>query len=465
MSDTRINVGPWTGAVTDSSATIKLSVFRGLERKRLIVSWDEDGQTREKAFESEPLPWVDDAEERYRHEIVTFRLSGLRAATEHKYVVELDGELETLPFRTGRFRTFPTPGLASDFSFLLSSCSANLKAPLSSLLTLRPEVWVTLADEAKRPDVLFFFHLGDLYYDIDDVRIGDRLEKYDWMLARPEVGNFFRAIPVAYCWDDHDFLGDGSSGGSTDTLVLQKAANALKGYDIYVPHYELPPGSDGIYQSFVIGRVLFLLTDTRFRRTTGSSGGERTMLGRAQKRWLKEMLLRGSMLNPDGTPKPDPQYDLIVWANSVPWLSTQGADTWAGFADERKELATFIKTKHVDNLCMISGDAHMLAVDDGTGTGYAEGEPGRRGGFPLFQAASLESWNSQKGGPYSHGSFPGKRQYGLCEVRYNGRPIPEITFTGKKAKKGLDRDAVGAAGQSTVRLRYSFPARPSSQFF
>lgn len=55
--------------------------------------------------------------------------------------------------------------------------------------------------------------------------------------------------------------------------------------------------------------------------------------------------------------------------------------------------------------------------------------------------------------------------YGLCEVRYKRRPIPEITFTGKKAKKGLDRDAVGAAGQSTVRLRYSFPGRPSSQIF
>lgn len=464
MSNSRINVGPWCGGITDTAAVIKVSVFRGLSAKRLIIEWDDGGATRSTEFDSEPLSWTDDLEQRYRHEIVTFRLAGLKPATEYRYTVELDGVREEFTFRQGRFRTFPTAGLAADFSFLLGSCSANVKVPLSSLLTLRPEVWTTMAAEA-RSDVLFFLHLGDFYYDIDDVRVGDRLEKYDWMLARPEVGNFFRKLPVAYCWDDHDFLGDGSSGGSTDDAVLKRALNALKGYDVYVPHYALPTASDGIYQSFVVGRVLFLLTDTRFRRTTDLAAPSRTMLGNSQKRWLKEMLLRGSASNPDGSEKQDAQFDLIVWANSVPWLSAIGNDTWAGFAAEREELATFIKSNHINNICMVSGDAHMLAIDDGRGSGYASGGVGGRGGFPLFQAASLESWNSQKGGPYSHGTFPGKRQYGLCEIRYKGERIPEVTFIGKKAKKGLTSQDADPAGQSQRRVSYTFLARPSSQFF
>ena len=49
---------------------------------------------------------------------------------------------------------------------------------------------------------------------------------------------------------------------------------------------------------------------------------------------------------------------------------------------------------------MISGDAHMLGFDDGRNNFWGE--------FPVFQVGSLDSIPSCKGGPYSHGVYPGK---------------------------------------------------------
>ena len=62
---------------------------------------------------------------------------------------------------------------------------------------------------------------------------------------------------------------------------------------------------------------------------------------------------------------------------------------------------------------MVSGDAHMVAIDDGTNSGYAAGG---EGGFPVLQAAALDRPGSVKGGPYSEGTFPGGGQFGLVDI-------------------------------------------------
>ena len=173
---------------------------------------------------------------------------------------------------------------------------------------------------------------------------------------------------------------------------------ARDAYDLYVPHYPLASSTEGIYQSFQIGRVLFLLTDSRFAKSprSGSGTSGKTVLGVNQKTWLKHQLVRGKDL------------DLIVWASSIPWVGAEdaGEDFWAGYASERAELCQHLVDNDVRNVCMISADAHMVAMDDGRHAGYAAGG---RGGFPVFQAAALESPESEKGGPYSVGTESGRR--------------------------------------------------------
>lgn len=446
----RIHTGPWCGAVTDRGATIKASVLRNVQQARLIVSRDPELLTGWLGFPALSI-WID-PERDYKERIVTCRATGLEPGTRYHYALELDGVVQAA--RIGSFRTFPPQGERADFRFAFGACSSNFKWSIF-MGGMSPEAFVVLPQE---PDLLFFVHLGDIYYDIDDLELSGRLDKYDRVMMRPELRPFHLMLPFAYVWDDHDFLGNNAEGGAEGNRAAARLA--LEAYDLYMPHYEFLPGNDGIYQSFTVGRVLFVLTDARFnrspRKVEGATG--KTMLGTNQKTWLKERLLTGK------------DYDLIVWGNSVPWVGEPEAksDYWAGYAAEREEIATFIKTHDIRNLCMLSGDAHMLAIDNGSHSGFGPpDQDGGRGGFPVFHAASLESVASEKGGPYSLGNedgtegygISGRRQYGLCEVRYPRDAAGQITgaprvhWTGKKAAKNSDR-----LEEARILMEYDFPA-------
>ena len=72
---------------------------------------------------------------------------------------------------------------------------------------------------------------------------------------------------------------------------------------------------------------------------------------------------------------------------------------------------------------MVSGDAHMVALDDGTNTDYSTADAG---GFPLLHAAALDRPGGTKGGPYSSGTFPGGGQFGEVEVRDDGATMTVV---------------------------------------
>ena len=75
---------------------------------------------------------------------------------------------------------------------------------------------------------------------------------------------------------------------------------------------------------------------------------------------------------------------------------------------------------------MISGDAHMVAIDDGTHNAYGADGPG----FPVFHAGALDRPGSLKGGPYSEGALPGGGQFGVIEVTDHGHDL-QVRLTGR----------------------------------
>ena len=109
----------------------------------------------------------------------------------------------------------------------------------------------------------------------------------------------------------------------------------------------------------------------------------------------------------------------LVWVNTMPWIETvekwkwfarvrpwrcplampmphsYGAYHWrCGPSQERSELVNFFEEHGLSSkLVMLSGDAHMVAADNGTAT------PGR---FPVFHASALDQRPSLKGGPYRY---------------------------------------------------------------
>jgi alkaline phosphatase D len=133
--------------------------------------------------------------------------------------------------------------------------------------------------------------------------------------------------------------------------------------------------------------------------------------------------------------------------STVPWIGAaeDGADHWGGYAAERRELATYIDSIGMaDRLVVLSGDAHMVALDDGTHSRY-----GRDGGagVPVVHAGALDQTGSTKGGPYTHGPFPnpltliGRRpgQYVLMDVQDDGGDRLCVTWTGRRYTPRTDR--------------------------
>lgn len=100
------------------------------------------------------------------------------------------------------------------------------------------------------------------------------------------------------------------------------------------------------------------------------------------------------------------KWDAVIWLSSRPWIAgaEEGSDTWGGFARQRHRIANEIARLKINNLIVVSGDAHMLAADDGTHSYYADEKLGHRG-FPVLQAAPLAKYGSTKGGPYTEGCF------------------------------------------------------------
>ena len=387
--------------------------------------------------------------------MVGFRLNQLEPDTLYHYAVAVDGrpDLE----KRGQFRTFP--GGPASFTFAFGSCARTASSHA---------VFKTIQE--RQP--LFFLNDGDWHYQ--NIKTNSRARfraAYDRVLASRQQADLYRHVPFIYVWDDHDFAGENSDGRSRS----REAARLT--YEEYVPHYPLAAGAGDvpIYQAFSVGRARFILTDLRSERSPSKDKDDaaKTMLGARQKAWFKQELLAAS-----GT------YPLIFWVSSVPWIGLAGVNVygppitnvagffhhtnqpprlsapdkaprppkprgvdWEVFSTERRELADFIKSNRIRGVCLLHGDAHMLAADDGTHSDYATG-----GGAPLpvMAAAPLDQHSSIKGGPYSQGVYKAKQGegcFGLVQVRDAGEVI-QVIFSGRNHRN-----------EEKVTLKFEVPAK------
>jgi phosphodiesterase/alkaline phosphatase D-like protein len=370
----------WVGHLTASGATIKASATPG-GRLRLRLA-AESGVTPAHA---EQAATVD------AFGVAAFRIEGLTPQSRYRFVVDdlAGGEL------SGTFRTFPSgPG---SFRIAFASCArtGSSSSVFDAIRSLQPDLFV---------------HLGDLHYE--DIGRNDEAafgRAYSAALSAPGQALFFRNVPVAYTWDDHDFGPNDSDRTSKSRLA------ALAAYRRFVPHYPLMEGEDApICQAFWMGRARVILTDARSARSPRRLPPDaRTMLGARQVEWLERQFA-------DGADAP-----LVIWANTVPWVTQRdesSADGWAPYARERRRLANTIQRLGLTNrMVMLCGDAHMLALDDGGHSQYAEGAPPGASGFVVAHAAPLDQNASAKGGPYTAGPWRGTGQFGVLDVEDDGQ--------------------------------------------
>jgi phosphodiesterase/alkaline phosphatase D-like protein len=372
----------WVGGVTSRSAVVKARVSPGIGRVTLALAAAERAGASPERHDAAPDP----------SGVASFELDGLSPATRYDYRVEAAGSAAV----TGSFRTFGEGPWSLRLAFSACAETGSTSPVFDAIREARPHL---------------FIHTGDIHYEDITRDDPERFRRaFDTVMASPAQSRFYRSVPIAYTWDDHDFGGNGSDASSA------AGPATLAVYRQFVPHYPLEAGGRmGIYQVFTIGRVRVIMTDSRSQRTSSRIAPQlRSMLGPAQLTWLKDQLSRAA------------DAPLVLWVNTVPWIASpgSGSDNWGSYTVERAALATHIdRLGLTGRLLMLSGDAHMVAIDDGTHSNYAAGTGRQQRGFVVMRAAPLDRRTSEKGGPYSHGISRERGQFGLVDVTDDGQKL------------------------------------------
>jgi len=406
----------WSGAVTSHSAVVKAKLEPGTQQAKLRVNPLSDLgavlEIPESGFSAADTDGV-----------VTFHLDGLQPNEEYRYVVET----RSGPGAPGRLRTFADGPMSFRIGF--ASCATTGS---------NHRIFDTLRDL----NLLLFVHMGDLHYEnIKGNEPSHFRRAYERVLTSPRQGGFYRSTPIAYVWDDHDY-GPNDADGSSPSKPA-----ALQTYQQNVPHYPLSPVGGRvktIQQAFTVGRVRFLVIDPRAERMPESEpdGPQKTMLGKDQLDWLRRELRLASE-----------RFPLLVLVNGVPWITKNKPGSghgWEPYSHERAIIADMIKELGlVNRLIMLSGDGHMVAIDDGTNSNYAGGSAPNERAFPVIHAAPLHRFPRIKGGPYSHGVFAPNtwfpllqaKQFGLMDLQDDGRRI-RVELSCRDSKGKILKDLV-----------------------
>ncbi len=399
----------WSGAIQPTSATVVAKLTRASTTCRLVVSTS--------AALSQPQFSGFATASAGNNLMAKMNISGLTPNTTYFYAVESGNVTDNSSDDIGKFTTPAAQPFS--FKFTVGSCAVSSNHQAYTLMN------------NKTP--LFHMATGDFHYanpnSGTDINV-HRLPYEQNMLSQTPSRNFLKNTATAFVWDDHDYCGNNSAGNSAGRT------NARLAYQEYVPHYTLAAGTGNvpIYQAFTIGRVHFILSDLRSERV-GSS-----MMGTAQKTWFKNQCLFAR----------DNNY-IIAWVSGVSFGGNQ-TDNWGGFTAERTELSNFFRDNNIRNMFILSGDAHMLAIDNGTNHDFSTGS-NNVNDYPVFQAAAVNNSGSTKGGTYSEGgTFPNPSsstgQYGLVEVTDNGGAAITIKFTGYRTS--------GNTTTETVLTSYTF---------
>ncbi len=414
----------WSGGVTDRSAVITARVAAAGD-----VSLVAEAEGAEPITASPVLEAPMDA-----GRLLRFTLDGLRADTRYAYRL-VDAAGRALDGEPRELRTFPAEGAPTSFRFAVSSCAREPDSPVFAA--------------ALRQGARFFLHTGDFHYaDIAEDRVELFRAAYDRHLSAPRLRALLARIPLHYQWDDHDY------GPNDSDRTSPSRAASLRNFRELVPSPALmvrDEDSDAVGaptdHAFTVGRARFILSDLRSRRDSTT----RRMMSAAQDAWLREELRATKG-----------RFPLVFWVSSVPWggESVQ-VDRWQGYAEHRAEIANFIKELGLTGVCILSGDAHMTAIDDGASMDFASG-----GGAPLpvFQAGPIANRGSYKGGPYNRGARAdtpeGGRlfQFGLVEVEDDGTEI-RVRWSGREGADGAGDTVLEAQRWGAGKIEHEFIVR------
>ncbi|MGQ0749789.1 MAG: alkaline phosphatase D family protein [Betaproteobacteria bacterium] len=293
------------------------------------------------------------------------------------------GDAVSLP---GRSRTAPATGAPVErMRFAFASCQHYEQGYFAAYRHMAAE------------DLDFVAHLGDYIYESSWGRKHVRkheagepitLEEYRNRHARYKTDADLQAAHAAFpwmvTWDDHevqnDYAGDHSQERVPPELFARRRRAA---YQAYYEHMPLPawarpqPREMRLYSSSAFGTLarFHVLDDRQYRSPQvcprpGRGGSnvvqdcaerldpQRTLLGKAQERWLFEGLAASeARWNVIAQQTLVAQLDRLPGEDQAFWT-----DGWDGYPEARARLLSHVRDSNTSNPVFIGGDMHTAIV-------------------------------------------------------------------------------------------------------
>ncbi len=189
--------------------------------------------------------------------------------------------------------------------------------------------------------------------------------------------------PMMAIWDDHEVEDNyaarrpGEATLDRDLPFSRRRRAAYQTFFEHMPRIRFRRDPDRIYGRLRLGRNAdILLLDERQYRDDQPCGDQfgtancpeafakgRTMLGDAQRGWLKR-----SLKDSRATWKVIGNQDMFM-ALDTPAGNPINPDQWDGYKAERQELMNFVRAKGIENVSLITGDIHTFFAGNVTPSG------------------------------------------------------------------------------------------------
>lgn len=304
-------------------------------------------------------------------------VSNLNAYTTYYYRFQAPNGNYT---RKGRTRTAPSSLGSSNVNHLrmaVASCSSVFSGFFNSYQQI-----------AQRLDLDVVLHLGDYIYDFvdpdEEIRVpqiyptspatkqGWRA-RHQYYLMDPDLRLARQMHPWIVTWDNHD---TDYNGGTTQAVESREA------FLEYVPmRLVTPTDTKKIYRKFSYGPLvdIFMIDILLYRNVDNLPSGDPSILGTTQYNWLtaelqnstaKWKLVGNQKMMCGWSVANIPTFFPVTIGNG----SVLDTKSWDGFDAARDRLLDFIENNNIDNVMVLSGDAHVSMASDlhqaPTGSGY-----------------------------------------------------------------------------------------------
>ena len=286
----------------------------------------------------------------------------------------------------GRTRTLPV-GHVDRLRFAVASCSNYPFGYFNAYGLI-----------AARADLDAVLHLGDYLYEYENGGFGDgtafgRLpvpakeiivlddyrQRHAIYRTDPDLQEVHRQNPFITVWDDHESANDAWKNGAENhdpvtegSWEVRKKA-AIRAYFEWMPIREQPGQSQPIYRRFRFGRLAeFTMLDTRLvgRDQQAASPADiaiindpnRQLLGAPQEQWLFGRLSESYR---DGVRWRIIGQQVMMAQLSLDFgRSIANPDQWDGYRPARDRLYNHLRSNHIDNIVVLTGDIHSSWGND-----------------------------------------------------------------------------------------------------